>query len=205
MPDPFRNGDLVKLDAFRRTRAARMACPVCHEPALPRPPRRWVAAYGPHPAWSHVDGEPLCPVVGADGYRPARRGCVLRLSRRTHRPGRRRPHAPNTRRAVTRRAIRRSIGPGPCTAVPLARELQVHRERGCHHILRDEPDWPETCGAVYVTGGSDPYSTECDLIPGHTGRHGGADPLGGAGRVEWSGGGSAGGDPLPYRDVRWMR
>lgn len=68
-----------------------------------------------------------------------------------------------------------------------------------------EQDRPETCGASYVTGGHDPYGTECDLAPGHPGPHVGADPFGGDGRVQWSGGGSAGGDRLPYRDVRWTR
>jgi hypothetical protein len=71
--------------------------------------------------------------------------------------------------------------------------------------MHHEPDPPEICGATYVTAGRDPYGTECDLIPGHTGLHGGADPFGGDGRVEWSGGGSAGGDPLPYRNVRRTR
>lgn len=71
--------------------------------------------------------------------------------------------------------------------------------------MHDEPDWPDTCGASYVTGGHDPCGAECDLAPRHTGPHVGADPFDGEGRVEWSGGGSAGGDPLPYREVRWRR
>lgn len=64
---------------------------------------------------------------------------------------------------------------------------------------------PQLCGAEYVTGGSDPYATECDLT-GHspTTPHAGDDPFGGSGRVEWRGGGSAGGDAIPYRDVRWI-
>jgi hypothetical protein len=71
--------------------------------------------------------------------------------------------------------------------------------------MHDEPDWIDTCAAAYVTGGHDPSSTECDLSPGHTGPHRGANPLGDDGHVEWSGGGSAGGDPLPYRNVRWRQ
>jgi hypothetical protein len=46
-------------------------CPECGEPAVPRPPSSWTPAWGPRPAHSHADGEPLCPVVGAGGYRPA--------------------------------------------------------------------------------------------------------------------------------------
>jgi hypothetical protein len=69
--------------------------------------------------------------------------------------------------------------------------------------MYDECEWPDTCGAAYTTGGHDPYGTECDLAAGHDGPHWGDDPYDGQGRVEWSGGGSAGGDPLPYRDVRW--
>lgn len=69
--------------------------------------------------------------------------------------------------------------------------------------MHDEPDWPDTCGATYVTGGHDPYGTECDLAAGHPGPHRGANPLGNEGNVEWNGGGWCSGDPLPYRDVRW--
>jgi hypothetical protein len=61
----------MKIIRLRRTVVARLACPVCYEPARACPPRMWVAANGPRPSWSHVDGEPLCPVAGADGYRPA--------------------------------------------------------------------------------------------------------------------------------------
>lgn len=71
--------------------------------------------------------------------------------------------------------------------------------------MDDELDRPDICGATYVTGGHDPYGTECDLARAHTGPHPGADPFGGDVHVEWSGGGSAGGGPLPYRDVRWTR
>lgn len=67
----------MKIISWRRVVVARMVCPVCHEPARANAPRRWVPAYGPRPAWSHVDGEPLCPVIGATGYRPARRPCTV--------------------------------------------------------------------------------------------------------------------------------
>jgi hypothetical protein len=49
-------------------------CPECGEPVRRVPPRSLVpwAAHGlPVPQWSHTDGEPLCPVLGPDGYRPA--------------------------------------------------------------------------------------------------------------------------------------
>lgn len=48
-----------------------MVCPECGEAAEYRAPSRWTPAWGETPRWSHADGEPLCPVVGADGYQPA--------------------------------------------------------------------------------------------------------------------------------------
>lgn len=50
---------------------AKYVCPECGEPARKRPPRRWIVPGVPTPKWSHHDGEPLCPVVTRDGYRPA--------------------------------------------------------------------------------------------------------------------------------------
>jgi hypothetical protein len=47
-------------------------CPGCGEPATARPPRSWTPAWGPRPDHAHLDGEPLCPVIGSTGYRPAR-------------------------------------------------------------------------------------------------------------------------------------
>ena len=55
-----------------QTIAARLWCPECGEPAVARPPTRWTNANGPRPERSHRDGEPLCPVMTAQGYRPAR-------------------------------------------------------------------------------------------------------------------------------------
>ena len=52
-------------------RRTRLVCPECGETARRCPPRRWVAVTGPRPRWSHPDGEPLCPVPGATGSRPA--------------------------------------------------------------------------------------------------------------------------------------
>lgn len=46
-------------------------CPECREPARRRSPTRWTPAIGPTPAWSHHDGEPLCPRRDARGYQPA--------------------------------------------------------------------------------------------------------------------------------------
>ena len=43
-------------------------CPECGEPAVQQPPRNWTPANGPHPRYSHLDGEPLCPVLGANSY-----------------------------------------------------------------------------------------------------------------------------------------
>jgi hypothetical protein len=56
----------------RSTPAARLWCPECGEPATARPPTRWTAANGPRPEHSHRDGEPLCPVMTAQGYQPAK-------------------------------------------------------------------------------------------------------------------------------------
>lgn len=116
----------MKIIALRRTVVARCVCPQCHEPARPYPPHRWTPANGPRPAWSHWDGEPLCPVVGANGYRPARRGCVLIALRPVHpnRADRRRSHARRTRRTVTRRTVtrrtvRRSVGAPSGDASPV--------------------------------------------------------------------------------------
>ena len=55
----------------RKRRTRHLVCPECGEAARRCPPRRWVAATGPRPRWSHPDGEPLCPVVAPTGYRPA--------------------------------------------------------------------------------------------------------------------------------------
>lgn len=67
------------------------------------------------------------------------------------------------------------------------------------------------CGAPFVTGGSDPYSTSCDNMngPSHhpATKHSAPHPLAmgdDESRVEWNGGGSCAGDPLPYRDVEWL-
>lgn len=46
-------------------------CPECGEPVRPVPPTVPRPADEPVPVWSHLDGEPLCPVVGPHGYRPA--------------------------------------------------------------------------------------------------------------------------------------
>lgn len=34
-------------------------------------PTSWTQAWGPRPPYSHRDGQPLCPVIGPGGYRPA--------------------------------------------------------------------------------------------------------------------------------------
>ncbi len=47
-------------------------CPECGEPITHTPPSAWQDFWGPRPDWSHLDGEPLCPVIGEHGYQPAR-------------------------------------------------------------------------------------------------------------------------------------
>jgi hypothetical protein len=49
-----------------------MVCPECGEPVRQRPPTALAPAGTPPTAWSHTDGEPLCPVMTQDGYAPAR-------------------------------------------------------------------------------------------------------------------------------------
>lgn len=46
-----------------------LCCPECGEEVQDRPPLRWIVP-APVPRWSHLDGTPLCPIVGADGYTP---------------------------------------------------------------------------------------------------------------------------------------
>ena len=65
-PDAPTNGRRRSRDGGRA-----LWCPECGEPAQPRPPARWTTANGPRPDHSHLDGEPLCPVVTATGYHPA--------------------------------------------------------------------------------------------------------------------------------------
>jgi hypothetical protein len=49
-----------------------MVCPECGEPVRQRPPTALAPTGTPPTAWSHADGEPLCPVMTDDGYAPAR-------------------------------------------------------------------------------------------------------------------------------------
>ncbi len=50
-------------------------CPECGEDATHRTPWNDLTPYRAHgrtaPAWSHLDGTPLCPVLGERGYQPA--------------------------------------------------------------------------------------------------------------------------------------
>jgi hypothetical protein len=48
-----------------------LVCPECGEFVTKQMPYRWLPAWGPIPYWSHVDGEPLCPVITDAGYAPA--------------------------------------------------------------------------------------------------------------------------------------
>lgn len=50
---------------------ADLVCPECGEPVRQAPPAAWIEAWGPRPGHSHHDGQPLCPVMSSDGYRPA--------------------------------------------------------------------------------------------------------------------------------------
>ncbi|WP_239335073.1 hypothetical protein [Frankia sp. CiP3] len=50
-------------------------CPECDEEVISEPPTDDLTPYAAHgltaPAWAHLDGTPLCPVIGPDGYQPA--------------------------------------------------------------------------------------------------------------------------------------
>jgi len=59
------------------------------------------------------------------------------------------------------------------------------------------------CGASVTLGGADPYGASCELEAGHRGPHVSANPFGGDGTYEWSGGGMCAGDPLPVRGARF--
>lgn len=50
--------------------AKKIMCSECEEPAQVKPPTTWDSRWGPRPNVSHLDGEPLCPVVGDNGYEP---------------------------------------------------------------------------------------------------------------------------------------
>lgn len=55
------------------------------------------------------------------------------------------------------------------------------------------------CTSAYLSGPAhDRYSADCTLPAGHPGVHRGADPYGDA-TIEWTGGGTAGGDRSPAR------
>jgi hypothetical protein len=73
----------MKVRSMRRA-VVPMACPVCHKPARRRPPTRWTTADGARPAWSRLDGGPLCAVPG-EGTRPVRRGWIVTTLRPTRR------------------------------------------------------------------------------------------------------------------------
>lgn len=58
-------------ECLARHRVNDLICPECHEPVQHEAPHVWTAAWGPPPAYSHLDGQPLCPVMDKAGYRPA--------------------------------------------------------------------------------------------------------------------------------------
>ncbi len=62
----------MRMINSRRCKLRRVVCPECREPVRRCPPDRWLTAIGPRPRWSHLDGEPLCPVIAPGGSRPAR-------------------------------------------------------------------------------------------------------------------------------------
>lgn len=49
-----------------------LKCPECGELVQAKQPVAWNPKWGPAPDASHLDGEPLCPVIGDSGYEPAK-------------------------------------------------------------------------------------------------------------------------------------
>jgi hypothetical protein len=61
----------IDQDGYAPGPVRQQVCPQCGEPVIARPPSSWNATWGPRPGHSQHDGEPLCPVIGPGGYRPA--------------------------------------------------------------------------------------------------------------------------------------
>lgn len=51
---------------------ASYVCSECGEPVRNVPPTALTPPSMPPQEWSHLDGEPLCPVMGECGYEPGR-------------------------------------------------------------------------------------------------------------------------------------
>lgn len=72
----------------------------------------------------------------------------------------------------------------------------------------DDRYWDDdeyTCGRELVFGPRhDPYGATCDRPVDHDGPHEGNDALTEGGRIRWTGGGYAGGDPLPSHITEWI-
>ena len=69
-----RAGPPVPGLTFCRSCVRSLVCPECGERVEPGAPRLGGWALGLPPvrlAWRHLDGEPLCPVMGPGGYWPA--------------------------------------------------------------------------------------------------------------------------------------
>lgn len=62
----------------------------------------------------------------------------------------------------------------------------------------------KSCEASYQTGGTEEYGTTCDRNIDHPAPHEGPCPFGTEQRVRWEGGGTAGGDRLPFRNVEFI-
>lgn len=79
VPNPNRVGTRDAYVAFAtargRCRVSTLRCPECLEPARPCPPippKGWAIGVEPERLrHSHLDGEPLCPVMTTRGYQPA--------------------------------------------------------------------------------------------------------------------------------------
>ncbi|MFF5293009.1 hypothetical protein [Paractinoplanes globisporus] len=56
----------------RQSARTGLRCPVCDETTRPVPPDEWpLRGFAPTPGASHLDGTPLCPVIGLHGAQPA--------------------------------------------------------------------------------------------------------------------------------------
>lgn len=86
-------------------------------------------------------------------------------------------------------------GPGDLVS---DRHNQAGTPIGAHDLVERE-----ACTAGFVTG---EFGTDCDLDANHPMPHEGQDPMDDrpGKRVQWEGGGFCAGDPLPYRNVRYI-
>jgi hypothetical protein len=63
--------DMPTWTSLDDLRLPKLVCEECGEPAQEQPPLFYGRPLGPQ-RFSHLDGEPMCPTMGSDGYEPCR-------------------------------------------------------------------------------------------------------------------------------------